>query len=337
MRNENKMNILYQSDDRYAWITGVSLTSLLENNKNADEIHIYVMDDHISPENREKLLSLAQRYGRSLEFLEMDDVSELLSALGAPKWSGSYAAYGRLFAMGMIREKLDRLLYLDSDTIVTKDLSELYHSALGENVCAMVQDTAPYFVYKHIGHSRKDTYFNTGVILFDVEKWKRLDCESSVTPCIHALRKTLCYPDQDVLNRFLKNRIKKLSPKYNFFVFFLAEDLDELFSTQSIDKVLNYYSKSEIRQAGESAAIYHYLAYDKPWLEGNRCPLADLWEYYLERSPWKGTKKTEQKRGRLSIYVQRLVNKYPLPGTKKAIHKLYQISTLPALRWITRI
>ena len=336
MGSKNKMNILYQSDDRYAWITGVSLTSLLENNRNADEIQIYLIDDHISPENREKLLSLALRYGRSLTFLGMDDISEHLKSLGAPKWSGSYTTYGKLFAMGMIREELDRLLYLDSDTIVTADLSELYHSALGENVCAMVQDTAPLFVYKHIGHSKADPYFNAGVILLDMEKWKRLDCEASVFPCIRGMRKTLCYADQDVLNCLLKDKIKKLSPKYNFFVFFFATDLDEFFYTHSIGKVPQYYSKDEIRQAGECAAIYHYLAYEKPWVEDNCCLLAEVWEFYLERSPWQGAKKLP-KRETASIRIQRFVNKHSCTAAKKALHLIYQISTLPALRWLTRI
>ena len=128
--NRKIMNVLYQCDDRYAAVTGVSLCSLLENNRGWEEIRIYLIDDRIREENRKKIELLAQRYGRTIALLDMSGISERLEAVGAPKWCGSYAAYGRLFAPGMIEEDLDRLLYLDSDTIVTADLSKLYNNLL---------------------------------------------------------------------------------------------------------------------------------------------------------------------------------------------------------------
>ena len=41
------MNILYQSDDNYAIYMGVSICSLLENNKSAKNICIYIIDSAI--------------------------------------------------------------------------------------------------------------------------------------------------------------------------------------------------------------------------------------------------------------------------------------------------
>ena len=71
------MDILYSSSDSYAFLTGISILSLLENNKGCEAIHIYIMDNHIAEENKIKLASIAERYGRELSFVPMPDMKEL--------------------------------------------------------------------------------------------------------------------------------------------------------------------------------------------------------------------------------------------------------------------
>ena len=55
-------NVAYASDQNYAKHVGISLISLLENNKNLENIHIYIIEDNISEELKEKLLSIVNRY-----------------------------------------------------------------------------------------------------------------------------------------------------------------------------------------------------------------------------------------------------------------------------------
>ena len=52
------LNVLYQTDDNYAPIAGVSMTSLFETNRHLDEIHVYMLDDGIYGENLEKYRTL---------------------------------------------------------------------------------------------------------------------------------------------------------------------------------------------------------------------------------------------------------------------------------------
>lgn len=62
------MNIVYSASDLYSSLAGISLTSIFENNKWADEINVFVMDNGIGIENKDKLYSLANKYGRKLSF-----------------------------------------------------------------------------------------------------------------------------------------------------------------------------------------------------------------------------------------------------------------------------
>lgn len=49
------MNIIYASNDNYAQYLGISMLSLMENNRDMEEIVIYVLDQGIGPENKNKL------------------------------------------------------------------------------------------------------------------------------------------------------------------------------------------------------------------------------------------------------------------------------------------
>ena len=64
------LNVLYQTDDNYAPIAGVSMTSLFETNQHLDEIHVYMLDDGISQENLEKYRKLCVQYGRDIEIID---------------------------------------------------------------------------------------------------------------------------------------------------------------------------------------------------------------------------------------------------------------------------
>ena len=321
--NRKRMNILLQSDERYAAVTGVCLTSLLENNRAAEEIHIYLINVCIGAENLEKFRSLAGQYGRAIEFLDMGTLSERLEAINAPKWFDSYAAYGRLFAPGMIGEDIDRILYLDSDTIVTTDLGALYNVELEGNVCAMVQDSADYGLYRQIGHRRDDIYFNSGVIVFDLPEWKRQKCEDAVFPFFRAFGAKLNFPDQDALNHLLKGKIKKLDIKYNYFVLFLTTGVDLNFFAAGLDRKPHYYSREAVRAAGENAAILHYTSSVKPWLKDTRCACVDQWDRYLRLSPWAGMEKTDKKQMSFRARIQEEIKERRMPLTQRALHLLY--------------
>lgn len=69
------MDILYSSSDSYAFLTGISILSLLENNRECDAIHIYIMDNHISDINKNKLIEVVKEYRRDISFVPMLFVS----------------------------------------------------------------------------------------------------------------------------------------------------------------------------------------------------------------------------------------------------------------------
>jgi lipopolysaccharide biosynthesis glycosyltransferase len=70
------MNIVYSSDDNFAEIIGVSILSLLENNKDADTITIYILNANISVDNQNRILKIINKYNRTCFFINMGNIEE---------------------------------------------------------------------------------------------------------------------------------------------------------------------------------------------------------------------------------------------------------------------
>lgn len=111
--NPNVVHIVYASDENFAEIFGISMVSLYENNKDMDDIVVYVLDSGIQSENRNKMLSVCWKYGRTdIQFVPIKNISEKLS-MNIYIDCGSISQYARLFVSSVLPKELGRVLYLD--------------------------------------------------------------------------------------------------------------------------------------------------------------------------------------------------------------------------------
>ena len=124
-----RMNVLYSSDDNYAQHMRVSNYSLLRHNAEFENIRLYVIDNDISPANKDKLREMVSRFSNAeimfLPFLEWKEKLRLNMS-----WDISISSYARLFMGEMLPETVDRVLYADCDMIVCEPLRELWNTPL---------------------------------------------------------------------------------------------------------------------------------------------------------------------------------------------------------------
>ena len=123
------MNVVYASNDGYARHLGTSLYSLLDRNRDFAEISVYVLTLGLSEENQGKLREIAEHFGRRLIFLNLDD---LLERIGYEVDTGGFdiSVMLRLFMGDMLPESVERVLYLDCDTVVLQSLKHLWKEEL---------------------------------------------------------------------------------------------------------------------------------------------------------------------------------------------------------------
>lgn len=281
----SNLNVLYQFNEKYAPYAGVSITSLLENNTSFETINIYVLGEELSDNSVQKLEKLAQKYSRNIIFKDTKDIICQMKNIGIPAYRGSYAANIRLFCPLFIDDSVDRLVYLDADTLVTEPLEKLIGQDLNGKALGMALDSLGHKHKLAIGLKENEYYYNSGVILFDLKCWIKYDLSDKIVEYVKRFGCPFSAPDQDLLNIVCKEYIQKLSPVYNMQPVHLAFTNRNYYGCYS-DK--GYYAEKELSSATDKVCIYHTFRFlgEFPWHENNLHPSKSLFNQYLSISPW---------------------------------------------------
>lgn len=257
------MNILYSIDEwkkdysRYLW---VSILSLLEKNKNED-IRIYILSEYIEEWNKEELIRIVKEYWKKIYFSEWQIIPESFKKILGLKWLQPMATYYRFFFRDKFPIK-DRILYLDCDTIVNRNLSEFYNSDFEWNVFIWDIDL-PISVYLYNKNYWLNNYINAWVILINAE----LFCIDDLFNWIIQYNQKFGIPehnDQDYLNYIYSNKIK-LYTNLQYIVFYKWQKLD--------------YS---------DCLIIHTIKKPNSWWH-TFCPkkIENLFDTYLSKTKWE--------------------------------------------------
>lgn len=280
------MNVLFSSDDNYAPHLGVAIFSLLDNNRRLSIIRIYVVDNHIMPENIERLLSIVHTFDNAvLKFLSFDKWANSLKLKMA--WPISISAYARLFAAEMLPVDLDRVLYLDCDMVVTTDLEDLWKTDLQGNCLGAVQDQVFPHIKTAIGLSESSSYFNSGLLLIDLNSWRQNRLGEKCLEFISRYHGEVIHHDQGVLNGVLSAQWTRLPLRYNVMTihyFFSQKQMKKYFKDSSI-----FYTGSEIQSAIDEPVILHYTPSftTHPWEKNCKHPLRNIYISYKQQTPWR--------------------------------------------------
>ena len=166
----NSMDIVYQFNEEYAPYAGVSITSVITNNKD-NCIRFHILGENLSEDSILRLKSLEDSKITVL-FYDTEKVIEEMKQMNLPTYRNSFAANLRMFLPNLLDQAIKRVLYLDADTIITKSLMSLFDLDMNTYCAAMVLDS---LAAKHgmlIGMDESDWYFNSGVMLINLEKWR---------------------------------------------------------------------------------------------------------------------------------------------------------------------
>lgn len=283
------MNILFQSDNNYAPYMGVAIFSLLENNKSADRIVIYVIDDGIDSNNIDKLNRTVSAYGREIKYISAEELlcdekcKDAFSYAGFRKNKHSYL---KLFVGDYLTNLHGKMLYVDCDTVIEGDLNPLFSFDLNGNTIGMVRDSLMGESRTSIGINANDEYFNSGVILFDLDTWRNRDCFRRIIDHLRNVR-TYGTVDQDVLNVVLKNEICTLPITYNLQSIHMVATVNQFFKVCQHKEP--FYTKQEIEEAMNKPTIVHFLRFlgEHPWNLDTLHPDKVFFDKYAYESEWK--------------------------------------------------
>lgn len=282
------MNIVYASNENYIRHMAASMVSLFVKNRWDRELYVYVLSMGISGESRKRLEKMAAGYKRRIRWVELDNIRERFD-FGVDTRGFDISAMGRLFVGSLLPEHVEKVLYLDCDTVVGASLEELWNTDLDGRVLGAVMEPTIYEpVKQEIGFGERDAYVNSGVLLIDLKQWRDRAVEQKLLEFYRNKRGSLFACDQDTINGSLKGQIYFLSPRYNFFTNYRYFSYRELIRYSPTYRAVG---EKEFSQAKRCPAVIHYAGDERPWIRGNKNHYRRAYERALALTPWAGSEK----------------------------------------------
>ena len=283
------MNVAYHSSDTFSSVLAVSMVSIMENNKDMESITFYVLEKQISEYNKQKLKEMVESYGRKIVLIPMPDMQKDFNfpiARVRKKWI--LDSYCRLFLGSILPKDVERVLYLDCDTLCHGDLQELWDIDLHGCYCGAVIDAVGEHYYELFDMNKTSRYCNSGMVLFDLKRWREDSMEDKVAEYVRKKNGFVFFMEQSVMNIVLQDRIKVLHPKYNTYTLISALSDKEL---KWLRHCKRFYSEAECDEARRDPRLMHltnlFLVKGRPWIEGNTHPLKDMFMSYRTLTPWQ--------------------------------------------------
>jgi len=208
---------------------------------------------------QEWFISVREKMGQKQS--ELVDV-KLTSGLVSETWKLpplgphiNHMTFARYFISQFVEE--DLVLYLDSDTIVTRPLTALFELYLGTNLLAAAK----------VIYGLEDR-FNAGMLLINNKLWREENVQEQLIDITNREHENLLEADQTVLNMLAKNRYLVLDDTYNFQIGYdrLAEEREQYFVLEKSTNPL--------------PAVIHYITDDKPWNLSSFSRLREVWWRY---------------------------------------------------------
>ncbi|MEO5925033.1 MAG: glycosyltransferase family 8 protein [Bryobacteraceae bacterium] len=256
--------IVVACDAAYVMPLTTTLRSLAETNAGAAPQEVYVLSDGFPEALRKRVETSLPPGSVSIHWVKAD-LTEFKEFALAPHLSSM--AYARFQIPYFIPQEVRRVLYLDVDILVLKDLSPLWQMDLNGAVLGAVADSFLPIWKTRCPHPEAipevPEYFNSGVLLMDMERWRTERISEKSLAYLQANPDTP-FSDQDALNVVCDGRWKELGTEWNY------QDHFEL-----------QLAKFD---AAKRPGIVHFITSDKPWKAVVAHPSAQFYDQFRKRT-----------------------------------------------------
>lgn len=282
---ERVITLVSNIDDHYAMPLTVTLRSAAENLAKDYRLQAFILEENMQEES--KTLMRNSLVGLDVELIWCPSfLPDRTFTLGSHP-GGVAATYFKLFLGDVLPPEIERAIYLDADTVVCQDLLELWETDLEGCALAAVADST--WQWERLRDLKlpeahfytPDSYFNCGVMLIDLQKWRNLDVPNRTASFAQRYRKDLWLVDQDLINCVLDGRYKRLHPRWNLLDFY-----GSAYHAYWRYLLPHGYTAEMLVEANANPAIVHYSGIEKPWTRfGATHDMAWFTHYYV-RTCW---------------------------------------------------
>lgn len=259
MKEEPIMDIALANDEYYFVGLWNTVLSLLASTPDASRLRINIIDTGISDESWNRLADAIAKHPAPPTLVRIVFPRERLEGLNVPG-PRSPLVYARLFLPEIL--DCERVLYLDSDLLVFKNVLELEDVDLSGHACAAVINedagTLDFDLskkeYTSLQLDPKAKYFNAGLLYMNLTFWR---ANNYTSKCLSFLQNhQFRLADQSALNAVMSGEILPIAKQWN--------------------RLVSHISASELTTPN---FVIHYTSH-KPWQFLNDAPAMLLWRKF---------------------------------------------------------
>lgn len=227
MQELDNIVVVCVCDNHFAMLLAALIKSIESNHHTSEKVEFFIIEDNISEKNKLKIDNFINPATTIIRWIAMEDALPENAKLPVDNTSHPANVYTRIFIPYFIPETVKRVIFMDVDMIMLEDISKLWYLQIENNIVAAVQDQFIQIVsrwggvanYEELGISAENKYFNSGLMLIDLEKWKEADITNKVLNCLSKYKEHILYQDQYGLNAVLAQQWYSLDPLWNRFAY----------------------------------------------------------------------------------------------------------------------
>lgn len=276
---EKSVPIVLAANQKYVPILFTCIKSIVDHTSKDNQYEIYIFHTDINDESKRNIINELAKENVNITFI---NVTGYVSGyrLQAKEHITTETFYR--FLILDILKVYQKVVYLDCDMIIMRDVAELYHTDIGDHLIAAAKD--PDFMGQCNG-ANPDTkkycdtvlklespykYFQAGVLVLNVTELNKV---TNVTKLLEMSDTGVYkYSDQDILNVICENRVYYLDMSWNMLVDCNRE------RWHSVVKYAPYYILDEYEEAREHPYIVHYAGFLKPWMRPTEDFAEEFWK-----------------------------------------------------------
>ena len=277
-KEAGEVNITLITDSRYTPPTMVSMSSAIKNKCPNSTYNFYIVAENITEQDEHSLYNLKKIAPETVNITIIKRDEPDLPYENMQRFLQYKVGMHKIYLPEILKD-IDKVIYMDGDTLVLKDLRTLLDIDVQDVYAAVAKDGIYYRFPKEMqemGLDKRGFYFNSGVMLYNLALQRQDNIVEKLVEYIKTHEDF--YGDQDVLNMVFGDKLKLMSYRYDCISTFFEEDdlnfLSEYFGEKLPEKTFYIY---------ENATILHYAG-DKPWFDNYEPKyLRELWfRYYNE-------------------------------------------------------
>ena len=293
------ISVVSASDDNYAMPLAVTIRSLIDHLPSEQPLHVSILDGGLKESSKDSLLQSWAAPNVKVQWLRppVEQIADLKTENHL-----NLVTYLRLFMPTLLPPEQSRVIFLDADLLIQKDITPLWTVELGDAPLAAVNDYfTPYLNtyetigrpsmcdrhpdkcfpvpnYQELGLKGTAGYFNAGVMVVNLAKWRKLDVLSRATELVRRHWEHVRYCDQYALNVLFSEQWLPLDPRWN--------QNSNLWKWG--DPLAGAFEPQLYRSLRDDPWIVHFTWLTKPWHYNSTHPSTRKFFKVMDRTAWRG-------------------------------------------------